>query len=98
MAKEFVVVKGKVVKMNDKAFKIASKHFGATKGRPDATGRRAVPAELLALPKLPITPAVKVVKQAVETPIEIPAKVVEEVIVPEETKEVKVIKRRTRKK
>lgn len=57
MAKDFVIVKGKVVKMNDAAFQLASKHFGATKNRP---AQRAVPIELLKMPKLPIIPAKKV--------------------------------------
>jgi hypothetical protein len=57
MAKDFVIVKGKVVKMNDAAFQIASKHFGATKNRP---AQRAVPIELLKMPKLPIIPANKI--------------------------------------
>lgn len=57
MAKDFVIVKGKVVKMNDAAFQIASKHFGATKNRP---AQKTVPIELLKMPKLPIIPANKI--------------------------------------
>lgn len=57
MAKDFVIIKGKLVKMNDAAFRIASKHFGATKEWP---AQRSVPIELLKMPKLPIIPATKV--------------------------------------
>ncbi|MEN6568986.1 MAG: hypothetical protein ABFC18_03135 [Rikenellaceae bacterium] len=53
MAKTFVIVKGKVVRMNEAAYKIASRHFGATKNRPE---ERRVPLELLRIPKIPIVP------------------------------------------
>jgi hypothetical protein len=49
MAKDFVIIKGRVVKMTEAAFKIAEKHFGATKNRP---AQQHVPMELLKMPKL----------------------------------------------
>jgi hypothetical protein len=64
MAKDFVIVKGKVVRMTDAAYKIASKHFGATKNRPM---EKYTPVELLKMPKLPIIPAVKKIEK-VELP------------------------------
>jgi hypothetical protein len=94
MAKDFVIVKGRVVRMDDQAYKIASRHFGATKRRP---AQKQVPPELLKLPKMTDVikaqpkviklpgkeqaPAVREVKdlQAVDKPIE----VVKEVISPE---------------
>ena len=53
--KEFVIVKGKLVRMNDAAYAIASKRFGATKNRPT---EKTIPIELLRMPKLQIQPRV----------------------------------------
>ena len=63
MAKEFVIVKGKLVRMNDAAFAIASKRFGATKNRPT---EKVVPIELLRMPKLSIQPRIQPEVKVVE--------------------------------
>mgnify|MGYP007118306856 CR=1 FL=1 len=57
--KKAVLVKGKIIKMNDAALKIASKHFGAKIQRHDDVD---VPFELSKLPKLDIITALKEVK------------------------------------
>lgn len=95
--KHEVIVKGRIIKMNERAYKIASKHFGATKDRP-LGGQKFIPKELLSIPKLPIIPAVKVVKETIKDADEpevviVPAEEVKEV---DETVEVKEVKR-TRK-
>jgi hypothetical protein len=82
MAKEYVIVKGKVVRMNDAAYKIASKHFGATKSRP---GLKEIPVDLLRIPKFPIIPTkIQLARQ--------PIPVVETAPVIEPVKEVEIIK------
>ena len=48
MAKKYVVVKGRLQRMDEAAFKIAQRHFGATESRPE---KKEVPIELLNLPK-----------------------------------------------
>ena len=63
MAKEYVIVKGKLVKMNENAFRIASRHFGATKNRPT---EKAIPIELLRMPKLQIQPRIQPEVKVVE--------------------------------
>lgn len=92
--KQEVIVKGRVIKMSPIAAKIAMKHFGGSKDRPMTN--KFIPEELLNIPKLPITPAVKIVKEKIESEDEIKAEVV---IVPadevkEEVKEVKPTRRR----
>jgi len=69
MAKDYVIIKGRVVRMNEAAFKIASKHFGATRNRPD---QKHVPIELLKMPKLPIIPAVRRLEKVELPPVELP--------------------------
>lgn len=88
--KNVVLVRGRIVKMNDAAFKIASKYFGATKNKLEEP---EIPFELHKLPKLEIVSALKEVK-----PTEVKAEEVKAVeVVPEEVKtEVKT--RKTRKK
>jgi hypothetical protein len=73
MAKEIVEVNGKSVRMGEAAFKIASKHFGASKQR---TITKEVPIELRkAPPKLAIIPAVKEpVKEPVNVNVDLTAK------------------------
>ena len=51
--KEYVIVKGRIVPMNDAAFRLALKHFGATKDRPE---QKLIPMELIKMPKLQILP------------------------------------------
>jgi hypothetical protein len=63
MAKEFVIVKGKLVRMNEAAFEIALKRFGATKNRPT---EKAIPIELLRMPKLQIQPRIQPEVKVVE--------------------------------
>jgi hypothetical protein len=91
--KQEVIVKGRVIKMSPIAAKIAMKHFGGSKDRPMAN--KFIPEELLNIPKLPITPAVKIVKEKIIED-EIKAEVV---IVPaDEVKEIEPVKRRKTKK
>lgn len=81
MAKEYIIVKGKVVRMNENAFRIASKYFGATKNRPV---EKVVPVELLRMPKLQIQPRkiepeIKVVEPVKPEPVieKVPEPVIE---------------------
>lgn len=79
MAKDYVIVKGRIVKMNENAFRIASKHFGATKNRPT---EKTIPVELLKMPKLQIQPRViqpevKVVEAQKPEPVTEKAPVIE---------------------
>jgi len=102
MAKDFVIIKGRVVKMTDAAYKIAEKHFGATKNRP---AQQHVPMELLKMPKLPIIPADKVVVSKLEKtelppvktedvkPVEVPVEVTKV-----EKTEVPVVKKTAKRK
>lgn len=92
--KQEIIVKGRVVKMSPLAAKIAMRHFGGSKDRPMTN--KFIPEELLNIPKLPITPAVKIVKEKIESEDEIKAEVV---IVPaDEVKEIEPVKRRKTKK
>lgn len=100
--KQEIIVKGRVVKMSPLAAKIALKHFGGTKDRPMTN--KFMPEELLNIPKLPITPAVKIVKEKIESEVKdeinaevviVPADEVKEVI---GTPEVKEVKRRKTKR
>lgn len=84
--KKEVVVKGRIIKMSDTAYKIAEKHFGVTRDRISA---RSIPKELLQIPKLPIIPAVTVVKEKIMSETEIPEVVImpeDEIKAPEEIK------------
>ena len=84
--KKEIIVKGRVIKMSPVAAKIALKHFGGSKDRPMIN--KFMPQELLNIPKLPITPAVKVVKEKIEPEVKDEIKS-EVIIVPdEEVKEV----------
>jgi hypothetical protein len=86
MAKDYVIVKGKVVRMNDAAYKIASKHFGATKSRP---GLKEIPLDLLRIPKFPIIPTkIQLARQPI--PVVETAPVIEPVKEVNLPKEVKV--------
>lgn len=92
MAKEFVEVNGKSVRMSEAAFKIASKHFGASK-RMAVT--KEVPIELKkAPPKLPITPSIK---EPVKAEVNLEAKEVNVTAIPEEIIQKKVTRRKTLK-
>lgn len=92
MAKEIVEVNGKSVRMGEAAFKIASKHFGASKRR---TVTKEVPIELKkAPPKLPITPAIK---EPVKAEVNLEAKEVNVTAIPEEIIQKKVTRRKTSK-
>ena len=77
MAKDYVIVKGKVVRMNDAAYKIASKHFGSTKSRP---GLKEIPPDLLKIPKFDIIPGrIPLKKVEVVEPVKVEPVVVEPV-------------------
>lgn len=91
--KQEVIVKGRVIKMSPLAAKIAMKHFGGSKDRPMAN--KFIPEELLNIPKLPITPAVKIVKEKIiEDEIKAEVVIVPADEVKEEVKEVKPTRRR----
>lgn len=91
--KQEIIVKGRVVKMSPLAAKIAMKHFGGSKDRPMAN--KFIPEELLNIPKLPITPAVKIVKEKIiEDEIKTEVVIVPADEVKEEVKEVKPTRRR----
>lgn len=91
--KQEIIVKGRVVKMSPLAAKIAMKHFGGSKDRPMAN--KFIPEELLNIPKLPITPAVKIVKEKIiEDEIKAEVVIVPADEVKEEVKEVKPTRRR----
>lgn len=91
--KQEIIVKGRVVKMSPLAAKIAMRHFGGSKDRPMAN--KFMPEELLNIPKLPITPAVKIVKEKIiEDEIKAEVVIVPADEVKEEVKEVKPTRRR----
>lgn len=91
--KQEVIVKGRVIKMSPIAAKIAMKHFGGSKDRPMTN--KFMPEELLNIPKLPITPAVKIVKEKIiEDEIKAEVVIVPADEVKEEVKEVKPTRRR----
>lgn len=91
--KQEVIVKGRVIKMSPIAAKIAMKHFGGSKDRPMTN--KFMPEELLNIPKLPITPAVKIVKEKIiEDEIKTEVVIVPADEVKEEVKEVKPTRRR----
>jgi hypothetical protein len=91
--KQEVIVKGRVIKMSPIAAKIAMKHFGGSKDRPMAN--KFIPEELLNIPKLPITPAVKIVKEKIiEDEIKAEVVIVPADEVKQEVKEVKPTRRR----
>lgn len=91
--KQEIIVKGRVVKMSPLAAKIAMRHFGGSKDRPMAN--KFIPEELLNIPKLPITPAVKIVKEKIiEDEIKAEVVIVPADEVKEEVKEVKPTRRR----
>lgn len=91
--KQEVIVKGRVIKMSPIAAKIAMKHFGGSKDRPMTN--KFIPEELLNIPKLPITPAVKIVKEKIiEDEIKTEVVIVPADEVKEEVKEVKPTRRR----
>lgn len=91
--KQEIIVKGRVVKMSPLAAKIAMKHFGGSKDRPMAN--KFIPEELLNIPKLPITPAVKIVKEKIiEDEIKTEVVIAPADEVKEEVKEVKPTRRR----
>ena len=98
MQKDKVLVKGRIVKMSDAAFKIASKHFGARRNKPEED----YPAELKKVPRLDIVSALKTVTKTEEKPVEEvkpPEVKLEEVKPIEEVKEVKAeVKKVTRKR
>lgn len=83
--KEYVLVKGRIVPMNDAAFRLASKHFGATKDRPE---EKVIPIELLKLPKIQILPKkiIPVVVTEVKTEVVAPIVVAPVVVTPTEVK------------
>ena len=97
--KQEIIVKGRIIKMGPLAAKITLKHFGGSKNYP--ANKKFLPKELLNIPKLPIIPAVKVVKETIKDAdsivepevVIVPAEEVKEV---DETVEVKEVKR-TRK-
>lgn len=68
--KQNVLVKGRIVRMTDAAFKIASKHFGARKNKVDDN---EIPFELGRLPKLDIVSALKEIKPVEVKPVEVKA-------------------------
>jgi hypothetical protein len=74
MEKKLVTTKkGVQVRMNDAALKMAEKHFGLSRHSPTA---KEVPIELLKMPKIDITKAVRVEPvKAVEIPKEVPKEV-----------------------
>lgn len=91
--KQEIIVKGRVIKMSPIAAKIAMKHFGGSKDRPMTN--KFMPEELLNIPKLPITPAVKIVKEKIiEDEIKAEVVIVPADEVKEEVKEVKLTRRR----
>lgn len=91
--KQEVIVKGRVIKMSPIAAKIAMKHFGGSKDRPMTN--KFIPEELLNIPKLPITPAVKIVKEKIiEDEIKTEVVIVPADEVKEEVREVKPTRRR----
>lgn len=91
--KQEIIVKGRVVKMSPLAAKIAMRHFGGSKDRPMTN--KFMPEELLNIPKLPITPAVKIVKEKIiEDEIKTEVVIVPADEVKEEVKEVKPTRRR----
>lgn len=91
--KQEIIVKGRVIKMSPIAAKIAMKHFGGSKDRPMTN--KFIPEELLNIPKLPITPAVKIVKEKIiEDEIKTEVVIVPADEVKEEVKEVKPTRRR----
>lgn len=91
--KQEVIVNGRVREMSPIAAKIAMKQFGGSKDRPMTN--KYIPEELLNIPKLPITPAVKIVKEKIiEDEIKTEAVIVPADEAKEEVKEVKPTRRR----
>ena len=97
MAKDFIIVNGKVQRMGEVAYKIASRHFKATRNRP---GNREILPELLKMSKLPIIPAVQKIEKIVEEPVKAEVKVEKpaEVIIPEAAKVTPVIESKPQEK
>jgi hypothetical protein len=94
MEKKLVTTKnGAQVRMNEVALKMAEKHFGLSRHSPTT---RETPIELLKMPKVDITKAVKLepvkVAEVIKVPEVVLKKVPEVVEVPEVTDEVTVEK------
>lgn len=66
--KEEIEVNGRIVKMTDAAFQIASKHFGASKLKYKS---KEVPFELRKAPKFDVIPAVQKSEPIKTEPIEV---------------------------
>lgn len=79
MAKDYVVVNGKVVRMDESMLKKFGRHFGAAKTRP---GLKEAPLDILKIPKLDIIPGkITLVKTEDVTPAPVEAVKVEPEIV-----------------
>jgi len=79
MAKDYVIVKGRVVRMDEAMLKKFGRHFGAARTRP---GAKEAPLDILKIPKLDIIPGkIALVKKEDVTPEPVEAVKVESVIV-----------------
>ena len=79
MAKDYVIVKGRVVRMDDAMLKKFGRHFGAAKTR---QGAKEAPLDILKIPKLDIIPGkITLVKKEDVTSIPVEAVKAEPVIV-----------------
>jgi len=79
MAKDYVIVNGKVVRMDDAMVKKFGRHFGVARTRP---GVKETPLDILKIPKLDIIPGkITLVKKEDVTPDPVEAIKVEPVIV-----------------
>jgi hypothetical protein len=87
--KEKILVKGRIVKMNDAAFKIASRHFGARRNKPEEER----PIELQKIPKLDIVSALTKVPKT-ELPVEVKVVAEPQAEVKEVVQEVKKVTRK----
>ena len=94
MQKDKVLVRGRIVKMNAAAFKIASRHFGAKRNKPE----EELPLELQKVPRLDILPSLKKVPELKPemTNIKVEPEVKPEVVEPVEV--TPVVKKVTRKR
>ena len=87
MAKELVLLKGKLVRLSPAALKIARMHYGATDDKPNSM---AIPLELLRLPKL--KPQVKIdIIPKVEFKPPVPSTIVPPEIIPPVVKEIPTV-------
>ena len=79
MAKDYVIVRGRVVRMDDAMLKKFGRHFGAARTRP---GMKDAPLDILKIPKLDIIPGkITLVKKEDVTPEPVEAVKVDPVIV-----------------